>query len=249
MSRFYTRIILMSFFAVLYAILHAISEKKRDFRNCYGVFKRDKEIEYELYSIFYWLHDSRHVGYLRTPIDRQTFENEIDEYLDKVKECTAFRDKVFGKIGTRFARCAYKHDNWFGCLLNITILWSHICYNTLNVLFLLCSLSAISLHLKHVHLLNYMEAPHKVVYYAIPIGFFFLILAIGSLKKNITWPLVKSAFIVSFVVSLTFAIAYNDWSEAKESYEYAMESKFGKHWEEILDEAESDAIETTWHYH
>ena len=155
MSRFYTSIILMSFFAVLYAILHAISEKKRDFRNCYGVFKRDKEIEYELYSIFYWLHDSRHVGYLRTPIDRQTFESEIDEYLDKVKECTAFRDKVFGKIGTRFARCAYKHDNWFGCLLNITILWSHICYNTLNVLFLLCSLSAISLHLKHVHLLNY----------------------------------------------------------------------------------------------
>ena len=232
----------MSIIAVLYGILQVISENKRNPRDCDERIKRGKEIEYKLYSIFNWLHDSRHVGYLRTPIDRQTFENEIDEYLDKVKECTAFRDKVFGKIGTRFARCAYKHDKWFGFFLNTTTLWSYICYNTLNVLFLLCSLSAVSLHLKYGHLLNYMEAPHKEVYYAIPIGFFFLILAIGSLKKNITWPLVKSAFIVSFVVSLTFAIAYNDWSEAKESYEYAMESKFGKHWEEILDEIGIDAI-------
>lgn len=224
----------MSIIAVLYGILQVLSENKRNPRDCDGIIKRGKEIEYKLYSIFNWLYnDSKQGRLIRTFIDQQTFESEIDEYLSKVKECTAFRDKVFGNIGARFARCAYKHDKWFGFFLNTTTLWSYICYNTLNVLFILCSLSAVSLHLKYGHLLNYMEAPHKEVYYAIPIGTFFLILAIGSLKKNITWPLVRNAFIVSFVLSLTFAIANNDWSKAKEIYEYATENTLGKDWEEI----------------
>lgn len=97
-----------------------------------------------------------------------------------------------------------------------------------------------------------MESSYEVVYYAIPIGSFLLLLAIGYVKnKEVDWPLVRISFIVAFMMVLIFAIAnHDDWRKAKQKYEYEMEREYGENWEDILDAAEIESIEESqYHYH
>lgn len=225
-----------------------ISGTKSDFKECCGEFSKGEAIEYGLYSIFDWMCRCKQ-GSFQGQIDRETFESKIGEYISKIEKSPIFRDRLFGRVGIRLVTYAYNHKNWLGTLFNIAILWSCVCYNTLDVIFALCFLMAALLHYNYEGLLDYMELVHKVVYYAIPVGSFFLLLfAIGAIRMKVDWPLVRNCFIVAFVLGLTFAIVNNDWSKAeqrceKDMYEYEMEKKYGENWEDILGLAERDSIE------
>lgn len=164
----------------------------------------------------------------------------VNEYYSMTQLNDKIKDRWYGKLTVKIARYANKDRRHLELLTYVSVMLSYIFYDSVLSLFSFCCFITVFGHLHYSYLLDYMDSPHKLVYYALPLSVFSIALLIGVkfFKQEIGWPLARIAFIIAFIISFPIAIVYNDWSNAYQEYAESMEEEFGEDWEDELEDAQ-----------
>ena len=111
----------------------------------------------------------------------------------------------------------------------------------LNCLLTICIISAIELFIYNQSYVDWLPEQEEFLFYAIPIGSFFIIwLILLILLKDNTYAW-KISFIIAFFISLFSSILCYSWAEAVESRTHYLIEELGPDYEDILEEYEFDS--------
>lgn len=184
---------------------------------------------------------------------RYASQYKIDEYQDKVEKMQSIRERICFRIGLIMARIALK-CRW--CSGLFAILASMLWYLLLDIWTALFVVALFILYFGHwafFPLLDYMESPHKLLYYAIPIAIFIAVIAYEfhkcqggddreKARQDDDWIGLKKAVAIAVLVSFPIAVTCNDWHGAYEKHVQQLKHDLGDDWEDYMDEYRIDAM-------